>query len=536
MRSRVAVLALVLAAGAASVGHSRRPSPPTPLTNEIRSLYAHMFGDGVPLQDLRSLQKQARRAVAGVDLDGGGLSKRDIELARNMADARTGADRVRHYFGADLDHDGALTLAEYQALLHVGDVQAYYYAYEDARSENRPPAAGVTRDRTREDGSLVETFRRIDRDRDGRVTLQEVFTYDPAATAAYAPAETFVDGEKYLVLDSDGDGNVTMAEVDYTSAAFLAEQALAGVGPGRTPKPGVDRRPRRLEDAVRCRVPAPSGDARIVRLGTRESGQISNIALAGQDEPTYVVNVAIEPGPEPLYIVASSTDATLWRLSGATKRVQAFVASSRERDARSMWPAVGVTGLPASRFHAAPYVCFGEFTEGAKGPYLEASDALRLIRKRFGRTIDVPFGAYAPQGVSLPSAQPFKVPTMVPKVLAKLRSERAAVEWKDFLVHFPGGVASLNPKQVVSRTPPEHYQVYPYGAGLAQLLELGALAPMPEVSDFEIRRPFRFPAGLAGGFSETFRLPDGVPPPTGHPAHSRVLSASNPKICLIGCR
>jgi hypothetical protein len=495
-----------------------------------------MFGDYVPTQDLRSLQRRAREAVASVDLDGGGLSKRDIELARNMADAGTGADRVRQYFGSDLDQDGALTLAEYRALLHMGDVQAYYSAYEDARSANRPPAAGITGNRTREDGYQVETFRRIDRDGDGRLTLQEVFTYDPAAAAVYAPAETFVEGKKFLVLDSDGDGNVTMAEVDSTSAAFLAEQALAGVGPGRPPKSGVDRRPRRLEDAVRCRVPAPSADARIVRLGTREGGQISNLALAGQDEPTYVVSLAIEPGTEPLYIVASSTDATLWRLSGATGRVQAFVASSRERDSRSMWPAVGVTGLPASRFHAVPYACFGEFTEGMKGRYLEGSDALRLIRKRFGRTIDVPFGAYQPQGVSLPSAQPFKVPPVVPKALANLRNERAAVEWTDFLVHFPGGVTSLNPKQVVSATPPERFETYSYGAGLAQLLELGALVPMPQVSDFEIRRPFRFPAGLAGGFSETFHLPDGVPPPTGHPAHSRVMSASNPKICLIGCR
>jgi hypothetical protein len=70
----------------------------------------------------------------------------------------------------------------------------------------------------------------------------------------------------------------------------------------------------------------------------------------------------------------------------------------------------------------------------------------------------------------------------------------------------------------------------------AMLLELGALAPVAGSSDLEIRRQIRFPAGLYGGFSETFLLPDGVPRPLGQPGHSRVMSGSNPRICLIGCR
>jgi hypothetical protein len=167
---------------------------------------------------------------------------------------------------------------------------------------------------------------------------------------------------------------------------------------------------------------------------------------------------------------------------------------------------------------------------------LETSEAAQLITRRLRRSIDVAFGASRPQGVRLPSAQPFPVPTEVPRIFRDLSNEAAAREWRDFLVYFRSGIASLNPRHVVSRAVPEPFRVYPYEAGLAQLLELGALATVTGNSDFEIRRQIRFPAGLYGGHSETFRLPDGVPPPIGNPGHSRVMSASNPRICLIGCR
>lgn len=529
------VLAILAAALAAAGGDARAPRSAGGLTDEMRSVYATMFGDGLPVRTMASLQEEARQAVADGDQDGGGLSRRDIELARAMAEARARAERVRHYFGADLDRDGALTLDEHRAWLRTIDVEAYYSEYESARRANRPPPAAAAEFRTR-DVTMVETFNAIDGDGDGRLTLQEVYAYDPPR--AYWPAQAHVEAAKYLVLDSDGDGTVTMAEVDATSAAFLAEQSLTGAGPraeAAAAKDAVQGRPR-VEDVVTCRQPAPSAAARIVRLGTREGGQLSSVALGGQNVPTFAVSVEIEPGTEPLYIVATSNYPTIWRLSGATQRVEAFIGSSRARDARSMWPAAGVTGLPRRRFHAVPYACFGDFTEGNMRMPLETSEAARLVTRRLGRTIDVAFGAYQPQGVRLPSARPFEAPMEAPDLFADLGNEAAAREWRDFLRYFRAGIARLSPRQVVSRAVPEPFEVYSYGAGLAQLLELGALTPVAGVSDFEIRRPIRFPAGLAGGHSETFRLPDGVPPPVGDPAHSRVLSASNPRVCLIGCR
>jgi EF hand domain-containing protein len=529
-------LAALLAAAAMAGGPARAVPSANGLTDEMRSLYAGMFHDQVPTQTLPALQRQARDAVADGDLDGGGLSRRDIELARDFADSSARADRIRSYFGSDLNRDGVLTLDEYKARLRAGDVEAYYFQYEHARQENRAPPAAVVEDRTRDDGSIVQTFNAIDADRDGRVTLREVFAYNQPV--AYAPAERFVEAEKYLVLDQDGDGNVTMAEVDSTSAAFLAEQARAGVGP--LPQAAADKESGgqpRLEDVVQCRLPRPSATARIVRLGAREGGQISSVALGGQDLPTYAVSVEIELGAEPLYIVATSDAPTIWRFSGATQRVEAFVGSSRDRDARAMWPAVGATGLARARFHTAPNACFGDFDGPGTGTTLAPAEVSRLVARRLGRPLDLAFAAYQPQGVRLPSAQPFRVPAEVPEIFRDLRNRQAAGEWRDFLVYFPAGIATLDPRRIVTSAVPERYEVYSYAAGMAQLLEAGAVIPVANgMVNFEIVRRIRFPAGLAGGHSEAFRLADGVPPPIGNPGHSRVMSASRPAICLIGCR
>jgi hypothetical protein len=524
-------LAIVLAAGAAAGGEARVAPAANGLTNAMRSVYAAMYFENVPTQTLEALQRQAREAVAGADLDGGGLSRQDIALAREIAESSTRADRVRSYFGGDLNQDGVLTLDEYRALLHKSDVERYYAGYEAARERNQPPPALAG-----PDASLIRFFNDIDTDHDGRISPQDVFLYNPPFV--YAPAERYVDAEKYLVLDMNGDGIVTMAEVDATSAAFLAEQTIAGVGPrpARADEEEDEGRST-LRDAVHCPVPAPTRAALIVRLGVRESAQLSDVALGGQDVPTYAVSVDIEPGDAPLYIVATSYGPTIWRFTGATGRVEAFVGSSFTRDARSMWPAVGVTGLPRARFHSAPNACFGEFDERGPAPPPPTSQASQLVLRRLGRPIDVAFGAFQPQGVRLPSGQTFMLPAQVPEIFRTLRNEDAAREWSDFLVHFRGGIARLDPAWIVSRAVPERYEVYSYRAGLAQLLETGAIARSSNQSvNFDIHRQFRFPAGLAGGFSATFQLPDGVPPPIGYAAHSRMMSQSHPRICLIGCR
>lgn len=505
------------------------------LTDAMRALYLRMYGPYVPTRTVGDLQEEARNAVASADFDGGGLSRRDIELARATAISAGGADRVRQYFQTDLNRDGLLTFEEYQASLYRGDVQRFYARYEMARRAGEVPPTEVPAEATH-DQIIIDTFHAIDADHDNRLSLFEVFRYDEQRIP-YRPARLPVEAEKYLVLDSDGDGAVTMAEVDSTSAAFLAEQAQAGAGPRQVGAAEEEERGRpQLVDAVRCPAPRPSANARVVRMGVREGAQLSSIALGSQDEPTYAVSVEIEPGDTPLYIVATSNSATLWRLTGATGRVEAFVGSSQVRDSHAMWPAVGVTGLSRVRFHTAPYGCFGDVDERSMISSAMRAEASQLLQRRIGRPIDVLFGAYQPKGVRLPSAQAFQVAAETPGFFRTLHNEAAAARWREFLGYFPGGIATPDLRQIVSRNALVPYEVQSYAAGLAQLLEEGAIVPLSNsFANFEIRRRFRFPAGLAGGHLAWFSLPDGVPVPIGEPAHSKVISASEPHLCLLNC-
>lgn len=532
MRSRQIVSALLLLA-LAGAAQAQRSGASSGLTSEMRALYWRLFGDSTQTRTAGDLQQEAREQVASTDLDGGGLSPRDIELARGIDVSSRSADRIRQYFHSDLNRDGLLTLDEYRANLRRSDVQRFYSAYETARQAGEAPPSEVTESTTR-DSIILATYHAIDADRDGSLSLLEVFRYDDRVM--YRPAVRPVEAERFLVLDRDGDGNVTMAEVDATSAAFLAEQAMAGVGPLAEGAIKPDRGRPQLADAVRCRVPNPSAGARIVRLGTREGGQLSAVALGGQDEPTYAITLDIEPGEAPLYIVATSDYPTLWRLTGVTRRVEAFVGSSRARDGRSMWPAVGVTGLARGRVHSAPYGCFGDVDERAMVSGLAATEAPQLMLRRLGRSIDAFFGAYQPQGIRLPSATAFQVAPEIPPFFRTLRNENAARHWQEFLGDFRGGIVSPDPRQIVSPGPTERYEVQSYMAGLAQLLEEGAITPLSNaMENYEIRRQFRYPAGLNGGHSASFRLPDGIPPPVGHPGHSRVVLARDPHICLTNC-
>lgn len=342
---------------------------------------------------------------------------------------------------------------------------------------------------------------------------------------------------EYLRLDANRDGQVTIEEIEATSSTYLQEQTLAGVGPRTAETIAKPGRSLTMEDAVRCRYPSPSSDAQIIRLGAREGAQLSSVAVGGQNEATYAVSVEIEPGDTPLFIVATSKHAQLWRFSGATHRVQAFIGSSFERDARSMWPAVGVTGLPEDKFYTVPHACFGDVDESTMRSDPQTSDASRLLNRRLGRNADVMFGAFKPHGIRIPSAQTFSPPPEVPTMFRSLQNETALREWRGFLGHFPGGITEPTVDSIIAPSMPQRFEVYSYRAGIAQLVETGALTPIPDSPlQFDITRQIRFPAGLYGGFLLNFRLARGVPLPTGNRGHSKVWSSGTPPRCLIGCR
>jgi hypothetical protein len=101
---------------------------------------------------------------------------------------------------------------------------------------------------------------------------------------------------------------------------------------------------------------------------------------------------------------------------------------------------------------------------------------------------------------------------------------------------------------VVAATNVRRFEVLPREAGLAQLVESGALEPMPDTirakrkSDgspgaatlrdaaphtvprrYTVRRQITIPAGLDGVHAVTFVVPDGVAMPRGDPGQSQIV-------------
>jgi hypothetical protein len=282
-------------------------------------------------------------------------------------------------------------------------------------------------------------------------------------------------------------------------------------------------------------MPKPRANALIVRLGAREGGQISDLAVGGQDEPAYVVTVRVSRGKRPIYVVATSPDPVLWKFTGSVSRVQSLVVSTRSDIAGTVSPHVAESGIPRKRFHRVPYECFGDFAENNMGKYFAASGLAGKVKQHLGRRTFKYFAEYRVQGITIPSMVPFAVRTSRPANLRFRKGSRALSEWSDFIGHFPGGVAQSDRRKVVSVGRLRRFETYPYGAGLAQLLASGAIekASPRGYDGFRILKPMRFPPALHGGYSEQFELPTGVPMPLGDPGHSQVWGKDN--VCLLGC-
>ncbi|MGN1285527.1 MAG: hypothetical protein ACI4XG_02945, partial [Bradyrhizobium sp.] len=108
--------------------------------------------------------------------------------------------------------------------------------------------------------------------------------------------------------------------------------------------------------------------------------------------------------------------------------------------------------------------------------------------------------------------------------------------WRDVREAYPAGIAQIELEAVVSAHPVGHYSVLPGRAGLAELVDAGALMvtgmsrgirindgdfkPFTMPNKFRISKKLRLPAGVQG----TFTLPSEVPPPDGDLSATCVLS------------
>lgn len=113
--------------------------------------------------------------------------------------------------------------------------------------------------------------------------------------------------------------------------------------------------------------------------------------------------------------------------------------------------------------------------------------------------------------------------------------------WREVQEEYPAGIAQIDPATVVSAHAAGPYSVLPGRAGLAELVDTGALRitgmsrgvrigdgemkPFTSPDRFRITEKLRLPAGATG----TFTLPSQVPPPDGALSDACVLAEPDMK-------
>lgn len=506
------------------------------------------------------IREMMLRLFKSADIDGGGVTDTDYLLQRQLSAARLRAGMILRTAVLDIDGDGAVSRAEVELSMRARAREPV--AVDGIKLELTPEQVQQRLDK------LAGDALRLDGDGDGIVSFAEMVA--DATKRQPPPTDAAADRQRGIpaILDENGDGAVGLEEfkaivdraMDYididgdgklspSERSAITEQireyARKAAEEERARRQAQQLAERERRRTQGCGFPKPSASARVVLLAVYEGLALSTAGIGGDGEVVEVIDVAIEPGERPLYVVAVSYESIVWRFSGAVDRVERVVADSIQRVGKDK-PRAGVAGLSAGRVHfpamggCAPY--YDSHPESDK--YVAR---IQILEQLVGRPVDPIFNRYGIGSVSLPGGVVAK-DYVYPDRVEPPSGTPGEPMWKMMLRFSPGGLVRVDPGAVVSRLPVAPYKVLPQQAGLAQLLDEGALkargqTQMLEIGEmrkaqeqkgytpkpiilpeaFVIQRKIAFPAGLAGAHSVTFILPSGVPQPDGSPDHSRVI-------------
>jgi Ca2+-binding EF-hand superfamily protein len=526
---------------------------------------------------LDSLRQEFRRLDADSDNE---LTTADAELHESVARGMVRAAIAMTILRADLDGDGYVTQAELRKALRY-----------DQRMNSTPQSLDTIE-------AEVRQLMSADTDGDGRISVAEAFAFaaspkDPTPRAAntvpgvgqFANLLNVVTNQRgnpmadevRRLLPVGHDGKVTMA--DFEAAATAVFRAVDTDGNGTISQDELNGYRKREADAARerqeaatraeCTMPKASDAATVAVLSAYKSEAISTVGLGSQDVATGTGEIRIEAGEGPLYIVAISHEPTIWRVTGATDRVERLVAfgvtaqSNHITIASNPGSAVPISSLPAIQPNTAPRPvtpqqpvalagisgvpadrvsflaranCLRSFTEAKS---TDGAFVLAAVRRDAGKEPAVVAARQNAAAFSVPSGQirsayeDKKQPrlTIVKEAgVLTLKGDSSGVvvrtgptDLESDLEQFsPGGIIDIDPRTVVANAPAVRYEVLPGAAGLLQLENSGALT-RNQRGEFLIHRKIRFPAGLAP-LSPTFLLLRGVEMPEGHPDGAKVIS------------
>lgn len=503
------------------------------------------------------------------DLDGTpGLSDHDRLIREAIRDAAARAALVGQHLRNDLDGD--LTISRDEVLPFARSLAARPVW---AGTLQVAPTDGQIAEAT---ATVVEQLLAADSSGDGVVTLAEVLALPPGDPSPGATPWDRTRAPFASLLDADGDGIVTEAEFLVPLLAAAARMDTNGDGQlsrierqlrSNRPVP-INRQARRdqaMLDALMprrgCNLAPTLPDAQVVAIGGYEGAALSNIELGRKGAPAYVVDLVIPPDPRPLAVLLSFQQPVILRLSGAPDRL------SEIRTLGASYALVNPPKRPLLRAGFAQGPCkLNMWRTPADGELRET------LSSWTGRSDVVIAAGYTIGTVTL-GADGAEVGNTLPGSHQPDFGPAAMAVWAEMLRYNPAGLIVLDPATVQSSGMPKFVPpVWPQAAGLAQLVEAGALTPLADrsVQDmrdadqygvlaigelkyrwnggddllqagglnytqespgrwigraparYRINQPMTFPAGMTGGHMAEFLLPQGVPEPEGDRGGSRL--------------
>ncbi|EEW25162.1 EF-hand domain-containing protein [Rhodobacter ferrooxidans] len=574
--------ALTLAVAGAAQAEGVLPAPPQPTAAQPEVIRgAELLRDRTishivsRADTLKALQAEWAQLFYAGERDGApGLGPKDSELADAMDLAAHRAQEMSRVLAYDLNGDFTIAVDELRP-----------FAVQQA---NRPLRAGNAELEPSEPQKqqIIAAFiaEQMVRDADGNGQLDPAELGTPPDPALQGSSRNRGVFGFLPLLDADGDGVLTLPEhmaglakgitgldangdgllSDAERTAFL-QHLLARNQPAaraRPVDPGV-----LLLDSLRpaCALrPVPDG-ADVVVIAGYEGAALSTLRIGPEGTLTQVADVVVPEGQGKLMLITSLDPSIILRFSGAVDRINGLLSLD------GMVATIGLQRRQLKVAGNAPAACARNFLNKAEAgkpsneDFLTAAigkPPLAIITGTTFGTLDLGRGTIAPLA-PLPGAR--TLPTTGP----------SAPIWAEMLRLNPGGLIDIAATDVVSLSETTPYPVLPQEAGLAQLVEAGALIPQPrpEVEDmvmeelggrvtiqgkeffpgrgddridrnglsyteeaplkwigrkpieYVVRREITLPDAMEGSHAAIFLLPDGVPMPKGNPGHSKIRPA-----------
>jgi Ca2+-binding EF-hand superfamily protein len=534
MRAAVALLFLALTCFAGAAAQDPRLGP----DHWMRQRVEPSIRPGATLQQVK---ERVRDYFYNLDFDGTGVSARSYDIFLQQHRAKERATQINRLLALDLDGDGVITREEMETVARIYAASTAARLPADPRPDQERRRAGMA--------TQIAHWLKYDRNGDGRITIDEVL----AAAEDELDAREKADGRPRearrahlvaelvpLALDANGDGIVSLDEYDAAVEAAFREYDDDGDGvisaaEAQAHKHHADKMRKaalqaidqqKKDTALRerltgCALPSVPADAKLVLFGTDSGAAVSNVSLGGDDDVIEVADVVVEPGAEPLALVLTSRAAMIWRIRGASDRLVRVIVAANKGVQPGGPARGGVIGVARDKVSFAGRTdCVPAFSRPD-----DEDGAAAALAAVLGRPADVAHSAGRTGTVRLPSGANDLETRLQPAVDPPRRDP--AAELYDAVRHeFPSSVVAINPDDVVSAAAAARYPVLPLEAGIAQLLDEGAISisryyrlgqpGRPETSrrlagEIRVKRNIRIPAGL--DIERMFVLEAGVPMP-----------------------